>query len=125
MLYHCGKLDISTPDSLKIRAMRAPREECEHISASSGVRSILIENLTQNLRHCDAAAETFGKGFPTLVIAVGCADETAKARFLGRGRGSDNALRFDRRIARFRKDYASVVEYFETSGLCCACFHGG
>lgn len=116
ILYQCSKLNIPTPESLKIRAMPALKEECEHISAYSGVRGILIDNLQQNLRHCDAAAETFGKGFPTLLIAVDCADETAKERFLGRGRGSDNALRFDRRIARFRTNYASVVEYFETSG---------
>ena len=116
ILYQCSKLNISTPESLKNRAMPALKEECECVSACSGVRGILIDNLQQNLRHCDAAAETFGEGFPTLLIAVDCADETAKERFLGRGRGSDDALRFDRRIARFRTNYASVVEYFETSG---------
>ena len=116
ILYQCSKLNISTPESLKNRAMPALKEECERISTCSGVRGILIDNLQQNLRHCDAAAETFGEGFPTLLIAVDCADETAKNRFLGRGRGSDDALRFDRRIARFRTNYASVVDYFETSG---------
>ena len=116
MLYQCGKLDISTPEALKIRAMPALKAECERISACSSVKAILIDNLTQNLRHCDAFGETFGKGFLALVIAVDCADETAKERFLNRSRGADNAVRFGRRIARFRKDYASVVDHFESSG---------
>ena len=116
LFYQCGKLDILTPESLKFRSMPALKEECERISTRDNMKAILIDNLQQNLRHCDAAAKTFGTGFPTLSIAVDCADETARERFLGRARGSDNAIRFDRRISRFRKDYASVVNYFETSG---------
>lgn len=116
VLYQCGKLNISTPESLKINSMPALRAECARVSSEGKFKGILIDNLQQNLRHCDAAAKAFGTGFPTMLIAVDCADKTAKARYLSRARGADDATRFERRIARFRVNYDEVVRFFEASG---------
>jgi hypothetical protein len=93
MLYQCTLLNVSTPESLKVNAMQPLKEECERISAQGKYRGIIVDNLQQSIGHCDAAAETFGEGHPTLLIAVDCADATAKNRFLERARGSDSASR--------------------------------
>ena len=115
MLYQCTVLNVSTPESLKINAIGPLKEECERISARGGFRGILVDNFQQSIGHCDAMAEAFGAGYPTLLIAVDCADETAKKRFLGRARGSDSASRFDRRVAKFRRHYESIVQHIGAS----------
>ena len=114
-LYQCTILNCSTPESLKINAMAPLKEECERVSAQGGFRGILVDNLQQSIGHCDAAVDAFGEEFPKLLISVDCADETAKKRFLGRARGSDSASRFDRRVAKFRRHYKSIVQHIGTS----------
>ena len=119
ILYNCEKRKISAPRWMKVKAMPALKEDLERISKQSSCRArgILLDNLQNNLSHVEAVEETFGAEFPTLVITVDCTDETAKARFVARGRGSDDVARFERRIARFRKDMPVVVEYYEETGV--------
>ena len=114
-LYQCTALNVSTPESLQLNAVGPLREECERISAQGKYRGIIVDNFQQSIGHCEAMAEAFGKGFPKLLIAVDCKDGTARARFISRARGSDSASRFDRRVAKFRRHYESIVQHIGAS----------
>lgn len=112
-LYQCGKLNVPTPDSMKIRAMPALKADIDRIASSSDApKAILIDGLSLRLSHAQAAEEVFGAGSVDLVISISCSDVICKSRYLGRGRGSDDAARFDRRIASFHKENGAVLEHY-------------
>lgn len=126
-LYQCTKRNVSTPESMKCNLMPAMKVEIEALTAKTRSiqwcggwrdrpKAVLLDNLTSTLAHAEAAAGTFSADFPMLAIAVDCSDETAEARFLASGRGSDDAARFRRRIARFRKGNADVITFLRERG---------
>ena len=127
-LYQCAKRNVSTPESMKCSLMNALKGEVESLRAvpwrdgcgrwrvGGREKAVLLDNLLSTRAHADAAAETFGDAFPTMVIAVDCGDQTAEERFLGRARESDDAARFRRRIARYRQGNADVMAFLRARG---------
>lgn len=128
-LYNCSKRNVSTPESMKCQLMPALKAEIGSLFAKaysegrwrwrdhrSKPNAVLLDNLMSTLMHAEAAAEVFGENFPTLAIAVDCGDEAAEGRFLDRGRGSDDATRFKRRIARYREGSADVMAFLRGRG---------
>jgi len=115
-LYNCSKRGVSTPQSMKPKAMPALKKDVDAIAKSaSKPNAVLLDNLPQILAHAEAATRVFA-GLPDLIIAVDCTDATAESRFLARARGDDDAAKFRRRIARYRKGSVDVRSYYERYG---------
>ena len=105
---------------MKIQAMPALRDDFDRISRfRRGFAGILLDDLVQTLGHVEAAAETFGLFFPTLVISVHRSEETAKQRFVTRAHdGKDDESRFERRNGRFRRENLAVASHCDAYAGC-------
>lgn len=118
LLYNCSKRGVSTPSEMWLRALPALKDEFQRIAQSSlpdRPTAILLDNFPKTITHARAAAEIFGSGFPALAISVTCSEDTARSRFLGRGRGSDDADVFARRFARSARETPAVIKYYDST----------
>lgn len=120
VLYVCSKANVSTPNSMWIRALPALKRECELISRAHGKQSpkaILLDNFPKTLSQSDALDRHFGIGnTPALAISLTCPADINLERFLLRSRGNDNAKTFQRRLERFEKESPAVIEKYRSAG---------
>lgn len=71
LLYNCTKKNISTPSEMWLRAL--PDIKAEFVKIAQSPRrptAILLDNFPKTIIHAHAAAETFGRAFPDLIISV-------------------------------------------------------
>lgn len=120
ILYVCSTANVSTPNSMWIRAMPALKHECEMLSKSHGKQSpkaILLDNFPKTLAQSNALDAHFGShNTPILANSLTCQAGIILQRFLARSRGKDNAVTFERRLQRFEKESPAVIEKYRVAG---------
>jgi len=77
---------------------------------ASGHRRLLIDGFPRNVEK----AELFEAqvAIPSAVFLFDCAEDVAKARFIGRKRGDDGAQHFDKRCAEFKQLNGAIVRRY-------------
>ena len=102
---------------MKIRAIPALEDAVDRIaSGHRPPRAVLIDALTLAIFHVHAAAETFGPGYPTLVVSTDCSDDTARARFVARGSREPLCLEIRATDQKFRRENPKAVSHYQEMG---------